>query len=222
MAEMTNVLQDHAGAVRKTIIREGTTGRITIPENCKVFVDYIICGEGMSDPFDSTLLRGYPSCIDCRAPEVIPGLYAAIASMSIREVAKVWIRSDFGYGCLGCPPRIPPSLDLHCIVEVLDVIEENQLKLVPYMTGEERGMLEFGEIIGAAKELRFDGNGAYKDAAYWSAVKRYRKAADILYMNLSACYLKLKRPQQTCIACQLAIRAKNYSKAAVDGKLYYR
>lgn len=106
MAEMTAIDMD--GSVKKTIVKPGTGPRI--PENCKVFVHYVICGDGLSDPFDNTMARGnYPHCIDLRAPDVLPGLYLAIQSMHIGEVAKVWIRSDLAYGIYGCPPRIPPS-----------------------------------------------------------------------------------------------------------------
>ncbi|OXA61672.1 inactive peptidyl-prolyl cis-trans isomerase FKBP6 [Folsomia candida] len=239
MAEMKNLVE--CGAVRKTIIREGQ-GPL-VPQNCKVFLHYIISGNGLDDPFDSTIMQGYPQCLDLRQPEVIPGLLVAIQSMHIREVAKVWIRSDYAYGALGCPPRIPENLDVFCILEILDLIEENQLKLVPYMTSDERGLLEFREIFDAAKDLRAIANGLYVGAAWWPAVKKYRKAINILedygtqtqddqkqreqflytlYMNLSACYLKLGRPQQVCTACKLALRSAEFSKQTVDAKLYFR
>lgn len=57
-------------------------------------------------------------------------------------------------------------------MEVLDVIEESLLKLVPYMNSEERAMLEFSEIYSAAKELRLAGNGDYKSRAFFAAIKK--------------------------------------------------
>jgi FK506-binding protein 6 len=80
-----------------------------VPDNCNVFVHYIMCGQDIEDPFDSTVLRGYPCRLDLRTKDAIPGIYTAIRSMHLREVAKVWIRQDMAYGVLGCPPRIPPS-----------------------------------------------------------------------------------------------------------------
>ncbi|XP_021962215.1 inactive peptidyl-prolyl cis-trans isomerase FKBP6 isoform X2 [Folsomia candida] len=239
MAEMKNLIE--CGGVRKTIIQEGQ-GPL-VPDNCKVFVHYIITGNGLDDPFDSTVLQGYPQCLDLRKPEVIPGLLVAIKSMHVREVAKVWIRSDYAYGALGCPPRIPANLDVFCILEILDLIEEDQLKLVPYMTPNERAQLEFPEIYDAAKDLRAIANGLYGNDAWWPAVKKYRKAINILeeygiqtqddqkqrdqllytlYINLSACYLKLKRPQQVCTSCRLALRSAEFSKQTVNAKLYFR
>ena len=110
------------------------------------------------------------------------------------------------------------------------------------MSQYEREELEFSQIHSAAKELRTEGNGLYKDSAYWKAIKKYRKAAQILeeypvigskdeserqsllytlYVNLAQCYLKVNRPQQACIACHCGFRNKEHLDKT-SAKIFHR
>ena len=80
-----------------------------VPESGKVFVHYLALCEGKDEPHDSTVLRNSPAIVDMRNPEVLPGLYVAIASMELKEVSKFIVKSDLAYGKMGCPPLIPPG-----------------------------------------------------------------------------------------------------------------
>jgi len=127
-------------------------------------------------------------------------------------------------------------------VEVLDTVEEEILNSVPFMSQEQRAALSFMDVYNASKQLRTEGNGLYRDKGYWKAIKKYRKAANILeeypvicnedendrqkllytlYINLAQCYIKVNRPQQACVACQLGFRCKDRQDASCS-KLFYR
>ena len=41
--------------------------------------------------------------------EVIPGLEVAVKSMKRTERSQFLVSSEYGFGKLGCPPRIPPN-----------------------------------------------------------------------------------------------------------------
>jgi len=81
---------------------------VQIPDTCKVYVHYVCIAEGMNEPYDSTIGRGSPHCIDLRCSDVIVGLFLAIKSMGVSEVAKFSIHYKLAFGPVGCPPRIPP------------------------------------------------------------------------------------------------------------------
>jgi hypothetical protein len=64
------------------------------------------------------------------------------------------------------------DLNWHCIIEVLDIIEEDKLKLVPFMSTADRQLLEFEDISDAARTLRQNANAEYIHSHYWRAVKK--------------------------------------------------
>lgn len=80
-----------------------------MPEDGKVFVNYIAICEGADEPFDSTILRKSPSIFDMRKADALPGLFCALLSMELMELSKFIVDSSLGYGELGCPPRVPAS-----------------------------------------------------------------------------------------------------------------
>jgi FK506-binding protein 6 len=216
---------------------------IPIPDNSKIYVHYVCTADGsLGEPYDSTVSRGHPHAIDFRNSDVLVGLFLSIKSMSLREVAKFWIRYDYAFGELGCPPRIPPCTDIFCIVEVLAVVDEAKLTSVPYMSMEQRAALPFQEILKAAEEMKKTGNACYLQDSYWKASKSYRKGVNVLedypvigaedeekrkellyalYNNLAQCFLKLEKPQQACNACHMGLKCKEPGEKGLS-KIYFR
>lgn len=125
-------------------------------------------------------------------------------------------------------------------MEVLRIVDQEMLESPLFMTAEERAVLPFEKIHATSEQLRNEGNGFYTDKNYWPAVKKYRKAANILedyplvgssdeasrsnllhtiYANLAQCYLSLDRPAQACSACKLGLRS---ASGKDNVKLLYR
>ena len=91
--------------------------------------------EYADEPFDSTRLRGRQQqftlgkgrlllslqhlsqcvcvCVCC-AGEVIAGLEVAVRSMRRNERSQFLISSNYAFGKMGCPPRIPPNATSEC------------------------------------------------------------------------------------------------------------
>lgn len=67
---------------------------------------------------------------------VIKGWDEGFASMKVGEHAILKVRSDYGYGDSGSPPKIPPKADLYFDVELLSFREKPKERW--QMTTEER------------------------------------------------------------------------------------
>ena len=72
------------------------------------YVGYLPSGE----VFDSTYRRGRPLSFTLGRSQVIEGLDAAIAQLSLGERAKIRIGADRAYGKRGFPFLVPPSTGL--------------------------------------------------------------------------------------------------------------
>lgn len=238
-SKMTPIYRDDL--VKKLIVRPGSTSS-PISSNCKVIAHYVAICEGADEPHDSTLLRRCPQIFDLRKADMLPGLFIALQTMTIGEVSKFVVKSELAFGAHGCYPRVPPSADILFIVEVLQVISADQLNDPHFLTAEERAKLPFTQIFNCASELRTAGNGYFKQDAYHSAIKKYRKGAAMLedyplagqndeelrgellhtlYCNLAQCYLKLKRWPQACTVCKLGLRSAKPGSGQ-NVKLLYR
>lgn len=88
------------------------------PENGdKVFVDYEGRLESDGSVFDSSYNRS-PFSFKLGKGQVIKGWDLGIASMTLGEVAELVIKSDYGYGASGSPPKIPGGATLIFKVEL--------------------------------------------------------------------------------------------------------
>jgi len=77
--------------------------------------------------------------------QVISGWDLGIPQMSLGERARLYIRSDHGYGPSGCRNSIPPNADLLFFVELLKIEEPPALpqpKMFPQTTAEPPENLE--------------------------------------------------------------------------------
>lgn len=58
-------------------------------------------------------------CVCLCAGQVIKGWDVGVASMKKGEVSKLTIRSDYGYGDSGSPPKIPGEAASGALLQVL-------------------------------------------------------------------------------------------------------
>ena len=71
------------------------------------------------EQFDSSRDRGRPFKFKLGAEQVIPGLDAGVAQLSIGERAKISIPSDKAYGSRGFPGLVPPNSALVFDLELI-------------------------------------------------------------------------------------------------------
>ncbi|CAL8079571.1 unnamed protein product [Orchesella dallaii] len=112
------------------------------------------------------------------------------------------------------------------------------------MTSDERSRLPFEKIVDEVKRLKRDGNDNYwKDKNYSFAIKKWRKAVIMieeypvgnekdeqvrrelvwmmLYASVAQGYLRLERPVEACIACNLGLKwADIHEESSLE--LYFR
>ena len=77
----------------------------------KVFVHYVgTLTDGSK--FDSSRDRGDRFSFNLGKSEVIKGWDQGVATMKIGEKSMFTIKSDYGYGSAGSPPKIPGTLEI--------------------------------------------------------------------------------------------------------------
>ena len=69
--------------------------------------------------FDSSVDRREPFSFRLGMGQVIKGWDIGVASMSLGEVARLTIPSDYGYGMRGAPPTIPGNATLIFDVQLI-------------------------------------------------------------------------------------------------------
>ena len=71
--------------------------------------------------FDSSYERNDPIRINVGTGQVIKGWDIGIGAMKLGEKAELFIKSDYGYGDQGSPPKIPGGATLIFLVELVQV-----------------------------------------------------------------------------------------------------
>ncbi|CAL8101097.1 unnamed protein product [Orchesella dallaii] len=228
------------GTVWKMVIRSG--GKFTVPDRSKLYIHYSAICEGGSETFDTTMARKFPSVVDLRKETALPGLTLAVTSMSLTEVARFIVYPEMAFGVKGCPPRIAPNAKIMYVIQMLQYTDEAKLNTPAYMTSDERNQLPFETIVEESKKFRSDGNGYYSMQSYSFAIKKWRKAINmledylvteeeddavrrellwLLYANLAQGYLRLNRPAQACSACKLGLKSTEEGES-FSAKLFFR
>lgn len=151
--------------------------------------------------------------------------------MKVGEKALLVIRSDYGYGDSGSPPKIPGKATLHFQVQLLGFKEKQKQKWE--MSPEERAAV--------ATKLKTEGTELFNNGKYEVAAEKYEDAAgyavdedisgnDIpederpLYVsccsNAAMCYIKLKQWTEATHACNNVLAID--SEANTNIKALYR
>lgn len=210
--------------VWKRTIRQSTG--LLVVEKCAVLFHYNAYLEGGDEPFDSSVLRGKPFLNRMDQGFMIPGLYIGLMSMKEGEKAEILIAPPYGFGELGCPPRIPGDSYLLYIVEVLKIFPEGSIQDYELMTAEELAKIPFEQIMDECNRQRISGNTYFKSEKYREAGNKYMKAITFLeryfyktpdqqkqghdllgklYPNMAAVYIKLRKPRSAMVVCRKAI-----------------
>jgi FK506-binding protein 6 len=142
-----------------------------VPERALVRVHYNGYLEYSDEPYDSSRLRGKQQQFVLGNGEVIPGLEVAVKSMKRNERSHFLVCSEYAFGKLGCPPRIPPNATILFEVELLGFVEYHGAE------GEGEGRsLSFEQRLAAANSEREVGNDYFQQNMIGRAVGRYLKA----------------------------------------------
>jgi len=203
-AEYVDVSIAQDGGVLKKILQpppEDAEG--PPPQGTVVTAHYTGTLESDGSKFDSSVDRGKPFQFTIGQGQVIRGWDEGFASMKVGEKAILKIRSDYGYGKSGSPPKIPADANLLFEVELFGFKEKQK----------EKWELSPEEKIEKANELKQEGTEFFKSQKYDKAAAKYEEAAGYAFddedgeivpdddkalliscwSNAAMCYIKLKQ-----------------------------
>lgn len=225
--------------VKKKIIKSGLETAGSMKKGATVTIHYALFLENQDEPFDSSYLRGKKDRFKMDEGGLIMGLEIGIKSMLKLEKAEFLISSDYAFGAIGCPPRIPKNATVFAEVELFDFVEEGYAEAILAMNGEDRrNKYTFDEIIRATKKEHLTGNKFVEKQEYRMAAKKYDTAIKLLEnistkndeehdircklllkanLNIGYCYLKLGKPAKACVYLQ-----KVYEEDRKNIKALYR
>ncbi|CAB4069785.1 FKBP4_5 [Lepeophtheirus salmonis] len=118
--EEIDITQDKSGKVLKKILTPGDPAKGTPWKGDEVTVHYTGTLHSDGSKFDSSRDRGDQFKFKVGVGQVIKGWDIGIMSMYIGEKSLFTIQSDFGYGDMGSPPKIPPGATLVFEVELFN------------------------------------------------------------------------------------------------------
>ena len=157
------------GGIMKKITQEAPEGAKGPPPNgYEVTAHYTGTLEKDGSKFDSSRDRGKPFKFTIGKGQVIAGWDQGFASMKVGEKALLKIKSEYGYGASGSPPKIPGGATLIFDVELLG-FEEKQLAKWE-MTPEQR--------LAHANKLKAEGTVLFKAKSFAEASQKYTLAAN--------------------------------------------
>jgi FK506-binding protein 4/5 len=123
-----DVTADSDGGVLKAVVKAGLPGDAHRPlQGDRVHVHYVGTLEDGSK-FDSSRDRGQTFSFTLGKGEVIKGWDIGVATMQKNETAVLTIKSQYGYGDTGSPPKIPGGATLRFEVELIDFEGEDVTK----------------------------------------------------------------------------------------------
>lgn len=126
---------------------------------------------------------------------VIKGWEEGISTMKLGEKADLYIEPEYGYGHLGCPPKIPSDASLMFTIELLCIHDRRVPKY----------QMEDKQLIEATLKFKADGNISYKKDRFKEAEGLYRDAISHLnhMKNENDKILELKKNLYSNIAVTL-------------------
>ncbi|XP_012264923.2 inactive peptidyl-prolyl cis-trans isomerase FKBP6 [Athalia rosae] len=194
-----------------------------VPKDAMVTITYWGYFEYRDEPFDSSVFRQSSERIRLNQGMLIPGLDIGIQTMKKYEQSVFVINSDYAYGAMGCPPRIPPNEDVLFIVILESFIDNAAADTYESLDKEERRSLAIS--FPKAMAFHITANDDFNRKRIKQAIRGYKKVIQILenvhlknqeeqdkqqkalskaYVNLGICYNKLNEPRRACLACRNA------------------
>ncbi|CAH1388733.1 unnamed protein product [Nezara viridula] len=234
--KMTNVVDD--GDIKKMVLRSGR-GEV-IPSDAVVYFHYKCHLEMQDVPFDSSYERNKPLRIQMGIGALYPGFEYSLLSMKLNERSIFLVSPKYGFGEMGCPPRIPPNATLLLEIELLKIFDSNEINAIDAPLEEKDS---FSKVFSRAKEYLAIANNHHVKGELIPAINKFKKAENILlsckmcsdeeenlcrkllfkiYLNMCVCYNnpKLNSPERVCIAAREALYIYP-EKARQSAKLYF-
>ncbi|KAI8782892.1 inactive peptidyl-prolyl cis-trans isomerase FKBP6-like isoform X1 [Biomphalaria glabrata] len=230
----SDITPEQDGGVLKQMKKPGF-GK-TVPEKALVQIHYNAYSEIGQPPYDSTRMRGEPMKLRLGQGASILGLELAILSMAKHEISRFLIHYSYGYGEMGCPPRIPPKATLIIDLEVMSFTEQDGVDDYYDLTPEERrAKLKYVDIEKVVNVETAEGKQYFDSKNYQKASYKYSRAQNILeeyhlkndeeeklwtkqllkvYTNSAICHHNLKQFGRTIHFCnEILKKDKNNVKA---------
>lgn len=168
--EEIDVSFEKNGGVLKKILKEAAEDALSPSTGASVTAHYVgTLTDGTE--FDSSRKRDVPFTFTIGQGQVIKGWDEGFASMKVGEKAVLTVRSDYGYGKTGSPPKIPPNATLKFEVELLNFKEKEK----------ERWELTDEERRERASELKEQGTASFKKSKFNEAASKYESAAEVIF-----------------------------------------
>ena len=158
------------GGVLKKIIKEGDGERPSKGDAVKVHYRGTLLD---GTEFDCSYKRG-PLDFKVGTGMVIKGWDLGILSMKVGEKATLTIKSEYGYGSKGSPPKIPGGATLVFDVELVSVGAKDEENGEDDDEDEEE--LSDEQKLENAKKHKEEGNGFFKSGNLMEALAKYREA----------------------------------------------
>lgn len=235
MAEnMTDISGD--GGVLKKLLKPGE-GPI-VPEEAIVRTHYNGFVEYNDEPFDSTRLRGEVFKFRLKYGSVIPGWEIAIRTMKKGEISQFLISPAYGFGELGCPPRIPEATLALFEIELLSFVDEVGIEDYCHLNEEEKSKLTFEQINKMVLKEKSLATEYFQSKNLHKAYNKYKLATQIiedylpknyeerrqgeqflltLNLNMALCCIRLNHSGRAVTYCQKALQLDN-----TNTKAFYR
>ncbi|XP_045127270.1 inactive peptidyl-prolyl cis-trans isomerase FKBP6-like [Portunus trituberculatus] len=229
------------GGVLKMEVKAGVGE--AIPERASVTFHYTAFLEHNDEPFDSSLLRGFPDRKLLDVGELLPGLNLAIKTMRCGETSRFLIWPHYAFGKTGCPPRIPGGAVLLYEVQLVSAVDHAAADSFQDLDVEKQNTTTFKEKLEAAQAYHRQGNHHYSEGNISGAKNSYYRAAWImencalkdreeelqrghilirLRSNLAQVYLELKEPARACTQCKMGLSVTGEHSKDIIAKLNFR
>jgi len=194
------------GGVTKLVLQEGEGEYPQQGDEIQAHYVGTLASDGSE--FDSSRKRNQVFKFPLGAGSVIKGWDVGFAKMKKGEKAVLTIRSDYGYGDTGSPPKIPGKATLKFEVELLNFGPKPKEKWE--LSGEEKA--------AEAEKWKEKGNAAFKAGDFKTACEAYEEG--ITYVENTwesdAALKKRHKDLESVLrlnAAQSYINAKDYPKA---------
>lgn len=198
--------------VYKKVISVGKGETINL-DDCDVMYKFSAFIEFSESPVDSSNVTKKPMMMSMTKGIVpLPGYRIALSTMKIDEEAVFWIHSDLLYGCIGCPPRIPPKADMLIRIKVTAVKDSSPSRdnkhssyelLLEKTLKDYKIARDYFQRKNFRECIRICSRNVEKLEEFNASCREEndlrQKYLIKMYESLSVCYDKLKKPAKVCI-----------------------